>query len=141
MEIRATGMAIGFAAKTALVVMLVQVTPIAIEAISWRYFVIFIVMDIIFVVGFWLYFPEVSNRSLLTTGTDISRPPISRSRKLPPCLEMRLWSSWMTRSRLSSMCRLSKLGSCRRETENMRTVEIFNTSRCMVDACIASPVL
>ncbi|KAK5956400.1 hypothetical protein OHC33_002977 [Knufia fluminis] len=61
MEIRATGMAIGFAAKTALVVMLVQVTPIAIEAISWRYFVIFIVMDIIFVVGFWLYFPETAN--------------------------------------------------------------------------------
>lgn len=61
MEIRATSMAIGFAAKTALVIMLVQVTPIAVEAISWRYFVIFIALDVIFAVGFYLFFPEVGH--------------------------------------------------------------------------------
>lgn len=60
MEIRATGMAFGFAAKTAVVVMLVQVTPIAIADISWRYFLIFIFIDTIFGIGFYFWFPEVS---------------------------------------------------------------------------------
>jgi uncharacterized membrane protein len=59
MEIRATGMAIGFASKTALVVMLVQITPLAVEAISWRYFAIFIACNFIFLVGFYFWFPEV----------------------------------------------------------------------------------
>lgn len=33
--------------------MLVQVTPIAIEAISWRYFLIFIFTDVIFIIVFY----------------------------------------------------------------------------------------
>jgi hypothetical protein len=53
-------MAFGFAAKTAVVVMLVQVTPIAIADISWRYFLIFIFIDTIFGIGFYFWFPEVS---------------------------------------------------------------------------------
>ena len=60
MEIRATGMALGFGSKTALVVMLVQVTPIAIESISWRYFMIFIFCNAAFIVIFYFFFPEVS---------------------------------------------------------------------------------
>jgi len=60
MEIRATGMAFGFASKTAIVVMLVQVTPIAIRDISWRYFLIFIACDVVFGIGVYLWFPEVS---------------------------------------------------------------------------------
>lgn len=60
MEVRATGMAFGFASKTAVVVMLVQVTPIAIQDISWRYFLVFIVCDVIFGIGVYLWFPEVS---------------------------------------------------------------------------------
>lgn len=58
MEIRATGMAVGFASKTAVVVMLVQVTPIVIEDISWRYFLIFIFVDAIFGIGFYFWFSE-----------------------------------------------------------------------------------
>ena len=38
-----------------LVIMLVQVTPIAIETISWKYFMIFVIGDAIFLVFF--YFP------------------------------------------------------------------------------------
>lgn len=72
MEIRATGMAIGFGSKTALVVMLVQVTPIAIEAITWRYFLIFVAMDLIFVVGFYFSFPEVGD--ILPPETEANHP-------------------------------------------------------------------
>ena len=54
MEIRATDMAVGFASKTAIVVMLVQVTPIAIEDISWRYSLVFIFFDVIFGIGVYL---------------------------------------------------------------------------------------
>jgi MFS family permease len=39
--IRATGTATGYALFNLIVIMLVQVTPLAIEAISWKYFMIF----------------------------------------------------------------------------------------------------
>ena len=67
MEIRATGMALGYGGKTALTIMLVQVTPIAIRDISWRYFMIFIFMDVIFLVGFYFFFPEVRRHFPLDT--------------------------------------------------------------------------
>lgn len=87
MEVRATGMALGFSGKTALTIMLVQVTPIAMAAITWRYFMIFIFMDAIFLVGFYFFFPEVwhltrSNVLPLTCH----RPQTSRLKKLPPFL-------------------------------------------------------
>jgi hypothetical protein len=44
--------------------MLVQVTPIAIDAISWRYFLIFVICDIIFIILFYLFFPETKNKTL-----------------------------------------------------------------------------
>jgi len=61
MEIRATGLAAGFATLNAVIIMLVQVTPIAVEAISWKYFMIFIFTDAIFVVVFYFQFPETAN--------------------------------------------------------------------------------
>ncbi|KAK5945215.1 hypothetical protein PMZ80_002419 [Knufia obscura] len=61
MEIRSTGLGLGFAMLNAIIIMLVQVTPIAVEAISWRYFLIFVFMDAIFVVVFYFYFPETAN--------------------------------------------------------------------------------
>jgi hypothetical protein len=74
MEVRATGMAFGFASKTAIVVMLVQVTPIAVQDISWRYFLVFIVCDVIFGIGVYLWFPEVSEATMtiMITITDPS---------------------------------------------------------------------
>jgi hypothetical protein len=61
MEIRATGLACGFAMLNAIIIMLVQVTPIAIAAISWRYFLIFIFLDFFFVLIVWWIFPETAN--------------------------------------------------------------------------------
>jgi hypothetical protein len=61
MEIRATGVAVGFATLNAIIIMLVQVTPIAIAAISWRYFLIFVFTDLIFVIVFYFQFPETAN--------------------------------------------------------------------------------
>ena len=61
MEIRATGLAYGFAMLNAIIIMLVQVTPIALQAISWKFFLIFIFTDAIFVIVVYLYFPETAN--------------------------------------------------------------------------------
>lgn len=61
MEIRATGLAFGFAMLNAIIIMLVQVTPIAIQAISWKYFMIFVFTDVIFVIVFYFQFPETAN--------------------------------------------------------------------------------
>jgi len=61
MEIRATGLAFGFAMLNAIIIMLVQVTPLAIAAISWRYFLIFIFLDFIFAGVVYLTFPETAN--------------------------------------------------------------------------------
>ncbi|KAF2093541.1 MFS transporter [Rhizodiscina lignyota] len=61
MEIRATGLAFGFAMLNAIIIMLVQVTPIAIAAISWRYFLIFVFTDAIFIIVVYFKFPETAN--------------------------------------------------------------------------------
>lgn len=45
----------------AIIIMLVQVTPLAIAAISWRYFLIFIFLDFIFAGVVYLTFPETAN--------------------------------------------------------------------------------
>jgi hypothetical protein len=41
--------------------MLVQVTPIAIESISWKYFLIFVFTDAVFIIVFYFQFPETAN--------------------------------------------------------------------------------
>ncbi|KAK5170394.1 uncharacterized protein LTR77_004981 [Saxophila tyrrhenica] len=63
-DIRATGMALGFGIKMAWIICLVQVTPIAIESISWKYFLVFIFLDVIFLLGVYFYFPETMNTPL-----------------------------------------------------------------------------
>jgi len=63
-NIRAAGVASGYALFNLIVIMLVQVTPIAIEAISWKYFMIFVICDIIFIIIFYLFFPETKNKTL-----------------------------------------------------------------------------
>ncbi|EXJ74876.1 uncharacterized protein A1O5_01572 [Cladophialophora psammophila CBS 110553] len=61
MEIRATGMALGYAAKTVTTIWVVQVTPVAIRNISWRFFIIFLICDAFFLVVFYIFFPETAN--------------------------------------------------------------------------------
>jgi Sugar (and other) transporter len=60
------------------------VTPIAIEAISWKFFLIFVICDIIFIVIFYLFFPETKNKTLEEIGAifgdDVSsKSPLKRS--------------------------------------------------------------
>jgi len=62
--IRAAGVGTTYAMSYSMIIMFVQVTPIAIEAISWKYFVIFVISDVIFLVLFYLYFPETTNKTL-----------------------------------------------------------------------------
>ena len=62
--IRAAGNAVSFCTFNAITLMLAQVTPIAIERIAWRYFVIFVVCDAIFIaVVYWIY-PETVGKTL-----------------------------------------------------------------------------
>jgi hypothetical protein len=62
--IRAAGNAVAFCTFNAITIMLVQVTPIAIEHIAWRYFLIFIITDAIFItVVYWVY-PETVGKTL-----------------------------------------------------------------------------
>ena len=63
-NIRATGTATGYAIFNLIVIMLTQVTPLAIEEISWRYFLIFVICDAIFIVIFVLWYPGTKNKTL-----------------------------------------------------------------------------
>lgn len=62
--IRAIGSSIGFCVYSGITIMLVQVTPIAIEHISWKYFIIFIVCDAIFIAIVFFIYPETSGKTL-----------------------------------------------------------------------------
>jgi len=67
-NIRATGTATGYALFNLIVILLVQVTPMAIEAISWKYFMIFVICDVVFIIIFILFFPETKNKTLEEIG-------------------------------------------------------------------------
>ncbi|OAP65560.1 hypothetical protein AYL99_01532 [Fonsecaea erecta] len=53
---------------SAFVILLVQVTPIAIEHISWKYFMIFVICTAVYAVVFYFYFPETANKTLEEVG-------------------------------------------------------------------------
>jgi hypothetical protein len=67
-EIRAAGVASGYLVFNALAIMITQVTPIAIEKIAWRYFLIFLIMDCIFLVIAYFFYPETKNMELERVG-------------------------------------------------------------------------
>jgi hypothetical protein len=67
-EIRAAGLASGYFVFNALAVLIAQVTPTAIEKISWRYFLIFLIMDCIFIVIVYMFYPETMNMALESVG-------------------------------------------------------------------------
>jgi hypothetical protein len=62
--IRAVGNAVAFCTFNAITIMLVQVTPIAIEHIAWKFFLIFIICDAIFIAVVYLVYPETSGKTL-----------------------------------------------------------------------------
>ncbi|EXJ74870.1 uncharacterized protein A1O5_01566 [Cladophialophora psammophila CBS 110553] len=62
--VRAVGTAIMMLVFNGMIILLVQVTPIAIKNITWRYFLVFIVCDVIFTIAFYFMFPETSGKPL-----------------------------------------------------------------------------
>ncbi|KIW08633.1 uncharacterized protein PV09_00589 [Verruconis gallopava] len=62
--IRAVGNAVAFCTFNAITIMLVQVTPIAVQHISWKYFLIFIVCDAIFITTVYFMWPETTGKTL-----------------------------------------------------------------------------
>lgn len=62
--IRAAGNAVAFCTFNAITIMLVQVTPIAVEHIAWRFFLIFIICDAIFITVVYFVYPETVGRTL-----------------------------------------------------------------------------
>lgn len=67
-ELRAAGVASGYLTFNAIGVMITQVTPMAIEKISWRYFLIFLIMDCIFLIIAYFFYPETKNIELERVG-------------------------------------------------------------------------
>ena len=61
---RAVGVASQYATFNAILILLVQVTPLALDAISWRYFMIFLIMDVIFIIVFYFMYPETKGKTL-----------------------------------------------------------------------------
>jgi hypothetical protein len=53
LKVRATGVSAGLGAFNAITIMLVQVTPLALEAIRWKFFMIFVIMDAVFITYFY----------------------------------------------------------------------------------------
>jgi len=62
--IRSSGVALAYMVMHCTLILLVQVTPLALEDISWRYFIIFVVMDALFVVILYIFFPETKGKTL-----------------------------------------------------------------------------
>lgn len=63
-SIRTVGCAVSYAALHLVIILLVQVTPMAVEAISWRYFLIFLVCSCCFIVVFYVLYPETKGKTL-----------------------------------------------------------------------------
>lgn len=57
-EIRAAGVAIGYFTFNAITVLHLQTAPLAIATISWKYFLIFLMFDCLFVVLVYFFYPE-----------------------------------------------------------------------------------
>ena len=62
--IRSAGVACGYATFNCIVILLVYITPLALDAISWKFFLIFVICDIIFIVLFYFFYPETKNKTL-----------------------------------------------------------------------------
>src|ERR1700677_4588912 len=62
--IRATGVAVSYMSQHIMIIVLVQSTPIAIERISWRFFLIFLCSSSIFSIAFYFFYPETKNKTL-----------------------------------------------------------------------------
>ena len=62
--IRPTGVAVSYMTQHIMIIVLVQTTPIAIQRISWRFFLIFVCFSAFFSVIFYFFYPETRNKTL-----------------------------------------------------------------------------
>lgn len=93
-SIRAVGVAAGYGIYMAFAVMLVQVTPLAIASISWKFFLIFVICDFIYVIIFYFFYPETKDKTvrvepILLFGINLLII-YSSSKRLRPYSEIRL---------------------------------------------------
>ncbi|RVX65943.1 hypothetical protein B0A52_09828 [Exophiala mesophila] len=63
-SMRPTGVAVAYMTQHVLIIILIQFTPIALETISWRFFLIFVCGSAIFAVVFYFFYPETRYKSL-----------------------------------------------------------------------------
>jgi hypothetical protein len=63
-KIRATGVACGYIVFNCMGVLMTQTAPLAIAAITWKYFIIWLILDCVFVVIVFFYYPETKNKTL-----------------------------------------------------------------------------
>lgn len=63
-NIRAGGLACAYFVFNAMIILWVQMIPLALAAISWKLFLIFLILDCVYFVSVYLYYPEIKNKSL-----------------------------------------------------------------------------
>lgn len=57
-SVRPVGVAVSYMTQHVLIIILVQFTPVAIQTISWRFFLIFLCSSALFTVAFVIFYPE-----------------------------------------------------------------------------------
>lgn len=75
--IRSAGVASAYVVMHSVMIAIVQVTPLALAKISWRYFLIFLFANVIFVFILYFYYPETKGKTLeemnALFGDEVSR--------------------------------------------------------------------
>jgi hypothetical protein len=63
-SIRTVGVAVSYIGLHITIIVLVQITPIALASISWRYFLIFVISSGIYIFIFYFFYPETKGKTL-----------------------------------------------------------------------------
>ncbi|CAO2654537.1 Nn.00g112700.m01.CDS01 [Neocucurbitaria sp. VM-36] len=62
--IRSAGVATAYVVMHTVMIVVVQITPLALQSISWRFFLIFLVANVAFVVILYVFYPETKGKTL-----------------------------------------------------------------------------